>query len=157
MSERGSSMPVLVYVAGASREHERVKKWAAAIDRSSALEITDRWFDSAHEWIGTDHTLTRREQQVIAEREQQEIRAARIFWMLWPETHTSAGAFIELGYALAHRFHVARNYDVIVSGAGAMRSIFTGTADYRSDSDALAFDAVIASARRQQPLAESTR
>ena len=143
-------MQVLVYLAGASRDLPRVTKWAAALERSQHLRVAHRWFDTAHEWAGSDHTLSRRQQQLIAEDEQLAIRSARIFWLLWPETK-SAGAFIELGYGLGHRFHVARNYDVIVSGAGAMQSVFTATCDYRSDSDALAFDAVLEHSRRHLP------
>lgn len=149
-------MPVLVYVAGASREHERVKRWATALERSHSIELADRWFDDADKWVGRDHELSRREQVVIAEREQLAVRSARIFWLLWPVL-PRPGAFVELGYALAHRYHVSRNYDVVVSGAGATSNIFAAGADYRSDSDALAFDAVLECARRQLPPAEATR
>ena len=153
---KGKSMPVLVYLAGASRELERVQKWAAALERCSYITLAHRWFDTAHEWIGKDHTLSRKQQAHLAEDEQLAIRSARIFWLLWPETK-SPGAFIELGYALSHRFHVARYYAVIVSGDNASHSIFTATSDYRSDSDALAFDAVLSIASSYSQLNEGAR
>lgn len=148
---------VLVYLAGASRELERVNKWATALDRSSTVKLAHRWFDTAHSWAGNDSALSRRQQHLLADDEQLAIRSARIFWLLWPETK-SPGAFIELGYALSHRFHVARQYAVVVSGESATRSIFTATTDYRSDSDALAFDALLVFANSMRvPATEAGR
>ena len=146
-----TTMPVLVYLAGASREHERVKRWAHAIDRARCLEVSHRWFEDAETWHGKDHELTRARARDIAQEDERHIRASRIFWLLWP-IELRPGAFIELGHALCHRFHVGRSYDVIVSGAGCCSSIFTASADFRDDSDELAFDALLQLARRHLPL-----
>jgi hypothetical protein len=135
-------MPVVVYLAGASREYERVRKWAAALEASELCTIADRWFDSAHLWAGNDERVSRLVQTTIAEREQAAVRRARIFWLLWPD-QPSAGAFIELGYALSHRHYSAQHVEVVCSGERALESIFTATADFRSDSDVLAYDSVI--------------
>jgi hypothetical protein len=148
---RMPEQPVLVYVAGASREHERVKRWADALVRSERVALSLRWFDDAAHWAGRDHHLPLAEQRPFADRAELAIRASRIFWMLWPE-QLSPGSFIEYGYALAHRFHVARAHDVVVSGPGSARSIFAAAADYRNESDPLACEHVLALAERHRPL-----
>lgn len=141
---------VLVYVAGASREHERVRKWANALSLADHIALTLTWWEGAEAWAGRDEVLPLHAQRPFAAKCEGAIRASRIFWMLWPETELTAGAFIELGYALSTRFHAGRHFDVIISGLTCTRSIFTASADYRSDSDALAFDQVLRFGRRHQ-------
>jgi hypothetical protein len=138
-------MPVVVYVAGARAERERVKRWANAVARSRTLELADRWFDSeaeAHSGASLTHA-----QALYVLHQYRALRSAAVFWLLWPEQPVHGSALVEYGYALAHRFHAARSFAVLVSGRTASSSALSLQADFRSDSDALGFDAVLALAQ----------
>jgi hypothetical protein len=134
-------MPVVVYVAGARAELERVRKWAGAIERSRSLVLADRWWDSA-EPAPDARSLSHAEALDVLH-QYRALRTARVFWLLWP-TEREHDAAVSFGYALAQRFHIERRFDVIVSGLHAASCALTSLADYRSDSDALGFDAVLA-------------
>jgi hypothetical protein len=83
------------------------------------------------------------------------LRCAAIFWLLWPEQPDHGSALLEYGYALAHRFHATGGFAILVSGLTASASALSLQADFRSDSDALGFDAVLALAATRAR--ESTR
>jgi hypothetical protein len=138
MNNRSAMQPVVVYVAGARAERERLIKWADAVSRSRSLLLADRWFDSPE----AEPTLSHAQALSVLHR-YRALRGARVFWLLWPE-RPEPRALVELGYALAQRFHVERKFDVVVSGLCATSNALTLQADYRSDSDALGFDAVLA-------------
>jgi hypothetical protein len=133
--------PVVVYVAGARAELERIRKWAGAVERSRSLVLADRWFDSAAQAPEVGSLSHAQALDVL--HQYRALRSARVFWLLWPTEHEH-DASVSFGYALAQRFHVERRYDVIVSGLCAASCALTSLADYRSDSDALGFDAVLA-------------
>jgi hypothetical protein len=152
MNNRGASMPAVVYVAGARAELERVRKWAAAVSRSRSLELADRWFDSDEPAPGAG--VLSHVQALDVLHQYRALRSARVFWLLWPTEHEHA-ASVSFGYALAQRFHTDQRFAIIVSGLCAARTALTSLADYRSDSDALGFDAVLALA--QTRAAESAR
>ena len=142
------SGPIPVYLAGPSREHERVCRIAALLGRAgSPVFVTDHWFADAHVWAGMDATHSPEDARYMAENHELAIIGSKIFWLLWPKG-VSHGAAYELGYASGLRdFRDSRNGQVgpriIVSGEGCAGSIYTSRADYRSESDESALAEVL--------------
>lgn len=126
-----------VYVAGASRELDRVKAMVAKLEASGLVEITSRWFDAVEAWgVGRDAELTDDQARGHALADLQGVSEAELIWFLWPQNH-SAGAFVEFGYALS-----LKNNTVLVSGEHSA-CIFTRLADFRSTTDENALELVL--------------
>jgi hypothetical protein len=135
-----------VYLAGASREVERAQYWSKAIRSCSELALVSTWHQTAKSWAGTDHTYPLQDQRNIAAVDLGEVSAADCLWLRVPHA-PSIGAFVELGFSLAHRKRV------IVSGPGCDSSIFTALANFRSPDDSLAFAELLRLAASQtQPV-----
>lgn len=120
-----------IYVAGSSRQLERVKAAMAAL-RSLGHTITHDWvalveeYGEANPVDAATSTMRRWAADDLAG-----VYNADMVWLLMPETE-GFGAAVEMGYAIAH------GVPVIVSGAHA-RSVFTSLAScYDRDDLALA-------------------
>jgi len=138
-------MKLPVYLAGASRELERVKKYAELLERSGLERITYCWWqDIEANDVGTDHRLTRDEQCAYATGDLRGVYEAQLVWFLWPEA-PSMGAPVEYGFALA----VSRQNPMrlVVTGGKASSCIFTALAHYRDTSDMLGLAEVVRVAR----------
>ncbi len=122
--------PLRVYVAGSSRELDRVR---LAMDklRFAGVAITHDWTDSVLE-VGSANPegATQADRAQWAWEDLRGVKDADILWVLWPD-YVSAGACVELGYAFA------LNKRVIISGGSPGQSIFTSLGEYY-DTDALA-------------------
>lgn len=139
--------PIPLYLAAPSRELDRVRAAVTKLESCGLFRLLDPWWQTAEKWSGRDAELERTDQTRIAETHEAHIRHARIFWMLWPE-RISHGAVYELGYASAHRWCVgAARLQIVVSGRGSSQTIYTASAQYRDESDALGFMAVLWCAR----------
>lgn len=144
--------PKKIYIAGASKEPERVAHWMKRI-RGEGYEVTHDWLELVTAAVVPDHDLTRGARAMHAVADFAGVFHASYFWLLAPpSTSTSAGAWVELGYVLglnrALRGHpMAQTTYVVSSGPGSARSIFTALADreFPEDQEAFAFFA------RQQP------
>lgn len=142
----------LLYIACPSSEFKRARMWAARCEGSGVIELSHRWFDTAHEWTGRDGLLPREEQAKFVREELEAISRSHLFWLMWPRlTNVMSSCVIELGAALmAARLGVSvaapssqaffRPY-IIVTGAamGVAPNPFTAVADYREVTDALGF------------------
>jgi hypothetical protein len=126
---------VKVYVAGSSKQLDRVKHWMDKL-QAAGHTVTHDW-PSLIEAVGSANPpdATRDECWDWAIDDLKGVRDAEVLWFLVPETE-GAGAWVELGYALA------RQIPVVCSGVWS-RSIFTSmTTCY--DRDDLAFEAEFA-------------
>lgn len=87
-----------VYVAGSSREIPRVR---AAMDalRDAGLVVIGDWTRAVESFGSGGDALTDEQRANCANDDLDAIDDARAILVLWPET-PSAGAYIELGYAL---------------------------------------------------------
>lgn len=138
-------MKLGVYLAGASRELPRVKRYAELLERSGLVRLTYRWWqDVEAEGIGCDHELSRDEQCAYATADLRGVYEAQLVWCLWPEG-PSAGVPLEYGFALAiSRQNPTR---LVVTGGKASGCIFTALAHYRDTSDLLGLAEVMRCAR----------
>jgi hypothetical protein len=128
--------PIPVYLGGASREAGRVRRWAAGLESTGLVQVIDRWFDGAEQWAGRDGDHAEASQRAITREHFDNIRRARIFWLLYPNER-SAGSLVELGYALAHRAHEEPGWlRVVATGFDVLGTVFTANADFRHASDA---------------------
>lgn len=117
--------PVLVYVAAASAELERVRA-AYKLARRWGWKLTRDWTKpvATNRAKGiTDESLPRVEAKVYALRNLDAIDEADLVWVLAPRKETK-GARIELGYAMALRRHglpgiCTRKTRIVVSGCKA--------------------------------------
>lgn len=111
-------MTARIYVAAASREHARATTAADAVRECGGF-VCSTWLQTAPEkWAGKDDRYDVDVQRQCAESDLADLRSADVLWLLWP-TQPTVGAYVELGYALAHGTRV------VVSGAGCHSSIFT--------------------------------
>jgi len=118
-----------VYLAGASRELDRVLPMVERLERSGLVVLHSRWWDAVqHHGVGKDGELTREQQAAHATADLEGVRDAELVWVLWPEAR-SVGAALEYGYALASRIHT------VVTGPTAHECIFTAKANYRDADD----------------------
>ena len=123
------SRPLRIYLAGASRELDRVLPMVERLERSGLVVLHSRWWDAvqAH-GVGNDHALTREQQAGYADADLEGVRDAELVWVLWPEAR-SVGAALEYGFALASCIHT------VVTGPTAHECIFTAKANYRDADD----------------------
>lgn len=143
-----------VYVAGASREMDRCAA-AMALVRELGGTITCDWVEAIRaSGSPANEGKTDEERRADATEDLKGVSDADVLWLLAPEG-TSAGAWTELGYALALRsttrhHESGRPLRIVVSGRASARSIFAALADEEIPSD-------IAAARRIALLVERGR
>ncbi len=126
-----------VYLAGASRELDRIRPFVSVLDRSGIVQLTYRWWEAVEKHgVGRDHELTRDQAAGHALNDLDGVRSCQLFWVLWPENH-SVGAPLEFGFAMAS------GIPTIVTGKNVKACIFTALATYRDDSDALGMHEVM--------------
>jgi hypothetical protein len=124
---------VKVYVAGASREPERVRRWMDML-RGAGHEITHDWLAAMEAAPAPDHLMSTTALLPYALADQAAVLEADVVWVLAPEA-PSTGCWVELGMAL----QAGRR--VVVSGPGARRCIFSAMARVMA-TDAEAFELV---------------
>lgn len=90
--------PLRVYVAGSSKERERVE-WAMGVVRESGAELTHDWL-AVMDAAGPDELCDHRTLRAAAQDDIKGIDAADVVWFLVPKT-PSTGAWFEVGYAFA--------------------------------------------------------
>jgi hypothetical protein len=138
-------MKLAVYLAGASRELPRVKKYAKVLEESGLVRLTYRWWEAVEKHgVGLDHELTRELQAVHARADLDGLTEAQLVWCLWPDG-PSAGVPLEFGYALA----ISNDWPLrlVVSGEKSSSCIFSALAHYRDTSDLLGLAEVLRVAR----------
>lgn len=154
-----------IYVAGASSEIVRAERWMKAL-RDAGIEVVSSWpevirkvaesMKLGHDVIAAANPMnaTRAERQHWAATDLAEVSISSILWFLLPSTgKPTAGAYTELGYAIALGamaqearkvgIEDAPNYRLVCSGTET--SIFTALADW-FPSDEEAFAAILAHA-----------
>lgn len=139
--------PLSLYLAGASAELHRVRKWADALEKSSAVRITHRWFDDAHVWAGSDAQQTLADAVRHANGCLDGMRSARLLWLLLPAS-LAGGSLVEFGFALAQR-KGRPALRTIASGTDVRRTIFTALADEQHELDVHAFQSILQHANRR--------
>ncbi len=132
-----------VYIAGASAEPQRVRRW---MDR-----VVDDGHELAWDWLKTveragsaNEGLGEELRHSASKDDLEAIERADVLWLLAPEA-PSCGAWAEVGYAIRVRDRDRREqYDrplrILVSGKARGRCIFTSFADKDFDSDSIAFE-----------------
>jgi hypothetical protein len=129
-----------IYIAGSSKEVERVKHWQGQA-RLRGHQIT-------HDWTGdvianpNDSALTPEHMRRAASEDFAGVYRCSVFWLLAPEVK-SEGAFFELGVAYCRAFITGANPDVIVSGPTAGRIFCHLPSIVRFPSDELAFASLL--------------
>lgn len=134
-------MPLRVYVAGASKEPERVR-WAMDAVRALGCEITLDWLAVIEAEGAANEGLTDAVRRRAARADLDAVGDADVLWLLAP-SNASTGAWVELGAALSGRAWAAHPGGVIVSGPARHRCIFAALADEEHDTD----EAALASLR----------
>lgn len=131
---RQSRQDLRIYIAGASKEPERVRH---AMQRAADLgyEITYDWLTAVEVEGAANEGLADVKRKHYARADLDAIRAANVVWLLAPEGG-STGAWVELGFALA------LGRIVFVSGRSRQRCIFTSLALFEFDDDAEAIMAL---------------
>ena len=92
-------MSLKVYLAGSSRELDDVKRYMAAL-RDAGIEITADWV-AAIEAAGDANPADDEVRRKASDADLDGVDDADIVWLMVPR-EGSAGAWVELGYAIAH-------------------------------------------------------
>lgn len=122
-----------VYVGGSSAEIERAEQAIAELERAG-VHVTSTWpiviRDTAGGANPRDASTADRAHWSAVDLEQ--LRAADLLWFLVPSTSApTRGAWLEMGYALAHR-------KTIVLSGDTRQSIFCALGhEYATDAEAL--------------------
>jgi hypothetical protein len=141
-------MTVRIYVAGASKEPERCRAAMTAVQKLG-LEITLDWLaaieaeGAANEGLDDEKRVRYSTADLLA------VTKADWVWVLAPAlTSSSAGCWVELGYALGLRDTArwmgddpplfVRGPRIIVSGPGRVKCIFCSLAEREFDDDVAA-------------------
>jgi nucleoside 2-deoxyribosyltransferase len=121
-----------VYVAGASKEPERVRRAMSAV-LAAGCELALDWL-AVIEAVGlSNEGLTDAQRIAASGVDLDAVEDADLVWVLAPESQ-SAGCWVELGYALAG------GKMVIVSGPARTRCIFASLAvEFETDDHAIAY------------------
>lgn len=135
-----------VYVAASSREMDRARAAMTAL-RMHGVEVTVDWVAAIEAAGAANEGLSDEDRQRYAREDLDGVCVADVVWLLMPTTPT-AGAYVELGYALARR-EVQDDSDctrtpIVISGPGQERCIFAALADRCVATDADALAAVLA-------------
>lgn len=105
-----------IYVAGSSKELERVKACSAELEIAGHEVVSTWWRDVEVEGCGNPTLLEKRIH--FAQKDLSEIDRCGVLWLLVPvEGVSSHGAFLEYGYALAKS-------KILISSGAQCRSIF---------------------------------
>jgi len=141
-------MTLFIYIAGASKEPERVRAAMTAATKLD-LEITLDWLQVIETAGGAaNEGLDDEERRRYSRADLDAVHRADWVWLLAPEPASpSAGCWVELGYALAlfdtrGRLALGMHHPrIIVSGRGRAKSIFCSLAEreFDTDAEALAF------------------
>lgn len=116
-----------IYIAGASKEPERVRA-AMAAARFGGFDITLDWLAAIQNAGAANEGLDDAERRRYAFEDCAAVRAADVVWLLAPE-NASTGAWVELGFA------IALGKRIVVSGPARTRCIFAALADHETDLD----------------------
>jgi hypothetical protein len=135
-------MTVKIYVAGASKEPERVRAVMNAV-KALGLEITCDWLTAIEAEGAANEGLDDDKRRRYSLDDLDAVRRADWVWLLAPSESRSSGCWVELGYALALADRSVENRDrhwkpwprIIVSGSGRMKSIFASLAEMEFDHD----------------------
>jgi hypothetical protein len=120
---------VPLYLAGASRELDRVLPMVAKLEESGLVRFTYEWWKAVQRHgVGKDHELTNDDRRSYALRDASAIADSRIFWLLYPDG-VSFGAAFELGYAMRCRA------TTIVTGKCSRNSPFPSIASFEHEVD----------------------
>lgn len=126
-----------VYLAGPSRELDRVTKMALALEASGHVEITHRWWrDVIRDGVGRDGLLSTEEQQRRSLDDIAGIRRSHLLWVLWPDE-------LSLGAPCEFMFAHAKKLPTVATGLNVSGCIFTSLATYRNPSDLLGLHEVL--------------
>lgn len=141
-----------IYVAAASSEIVRAKKWMAAL-RAHGFTVTSSWpevIETESAGVANPMAAPRSERMRWAAKDLSELASSNALWFLLPTGAPTAGAYTEFGYALllgalAHQAREAGvpnapTFDIITSGKET--SIFTSLAGMHCDEDEDAFTAL---------------
>lgn len=134
-------MTLAVYVAGASAEPERVRAAMNGV-RAIGARVTCDWLAAIEAAGAANEDLTEEQRKHYALEDLAAVRSADVVWLLAPPRGGSAGAWVELGAALAWRSKYKGTIAIIVSGAASKNSIFCALADYEYATDAEALRAL---------------
>jgi len=141
---------VRIYIAGASKEPARCRE-AMTMAKKLGLEITLDWLAVIEAEGAANEGLDDEKRQRFSRADLDAVRRADWVWVLAPAlTSSSAGCWVELGYALAvfdknlhvmFSTHPVAGPRIIVSGPGRVKCIFTSLAEkeFETDLEALAF------------------
>ncbi len=127
----------IVYVAGASRELERVQRAFDLVEAATLLDLAHDWLKVQAAEPVADDQLERAKARNYAMGDLVQVDRADLVWLLAPNEPTK-GAWIEFGYALAR----GEGKRVVVSGS-CEQSIFCALADEEHADDVRAFDAIV--------------
>jgi hypothetical protein len=114
-----------VYVAAASGEIERARRWTKAL-RDAGVEPTNKWIesiDSMRTDTTSDNLANPREPEYdayrlnAAQQNVKDIRSASVFWYLVSETEPGRGGYFETGIAHA-------NGSVLIFSGDTRQSVF---------------------------------
>lgn len=126
-----------IYVAGASKEPERVRAAMTAVQMHGHTLTLD-WLAEIEAAGAANEGLSDDDRRRYAEADLCAVANADVVWLLAPEA-PSAGCWVELGYAMAWR-----PLRIVVSGPARERCIFAALADVEVDDDAEALRAICA-------------
>ncbi len=133
-------MMVNIYVAGSSRESDRVSGVFEMVRAAPQLRLAHDWLQIQAGESTPDDQLTREKAAVYADGDLSHVGIADVFWLLAPKEATR-GAWIEFGYALALAAETTRPVLIVASGR-CEQSIFCAlAAEYEEDIDA--FSAIV--------------
>lgn len=121
-------MTISVYLSGASSERARVDHYADLIRRHPDMALVSTWHQSSS--LGKDALLPTQDQRNVAQVDLGEVYRSQVVFCLAPSRGNSIGAWVELGFAIAH------SKRLIVSGPDCADSIFTALAHARYFDDA---------------------
>ena len=131
---------VSIYVAGSSRERERVGDVFRWIERNPGMKLMQNWLatiDSYGDLRESDLPSVIRQKHVWLDLG--DVKKAKYIWLLAPTTITR-GAWVEYGYALALQQIQPDRYDIIVSGPSSVETIFCAVAkEFKTDAEAFGY------------------
>ena len=103
---------ISIYIAGASKEMERCRRWRDAIYAAPRMSLTFDWPQAIAQH---DESFVTPAQN--AKDELQGVLRADVFWLLRPSNH-STGAWTELGMAIVAAVYQDKRREIVVSGRG---------------------------------------
>lgn len=127
-----------VYVAGASKELERCKRWIAELEKTG-IRVTTDWTKPVEKYGSAGLELSQPEKWFFARGNLRGIDEATLVWLLAPPLEaTSVGMWIEFGYAL----YATNRKKILVSPPVSNRCIFATlpqVVEFATDEEVFAF------------------